>query len=87
MPNIKQQKKRMRQDIVRTERNRDLRSRVRTYIKKARSAIEAGGSQDELNEIVKRACSAIDRAATKGVMHKNAASRKKSSLQRAVSSK
>ncbi len=83
MANIKQQKKRIRQDAFRTDRNRAVRSRMRTYIKNADVALAADdttGAQD----IVKKACSEIDRAAGKGVIHTNAAARKKSSLERRV---
>lgn len=81
MANIKQQKKRILQDKRRTDRNRNVRSRMRTLIKKARVALDAEGQADA-PEAVKTACSAIDRAAAKGVIHKNAAARKKSSLER-----
>ena len=80
MANIKQQKKRILQDIVRTDRNRAVRSRMRTFMKSANAALDA--ADKEAPALVKVACSEIDRAQKKGVIHANSAARKKSSLER-----
>ena len=77
--------KQQRQDVKRKARNRKNVSQLKTQVKKLRSAVSAGDSaaaQATLNETV----SVIDRAAKKGVIHDNAASRLKSRLTRRVNS-
>ena len=77
MANIKSQMKRNRQNEVRRQRNKGVRSEMRTRTKSALAAAESGeGSAEELRAAVKR----IDKAAQKGVIHKNNAARKKSRL-------
>lgn len=79
MANIKSQKKRNRTNELRRQRNVAIKSRMKTMIKKA---LEAGKSADpEAREAALRsALSAIDRACTKGAIHRNTAARKKSLL-------
>jgi small subunit ribosomal protein S20 len=77
--NIASAKKRAKQTIKRNERNTSLRSRVYTYLKKARKAI-AGGSKSDAEGAVKAAFSQIDRMVPKGIFHKNKAGRLKSRL-------
>lgn len=72
MPRIKSAKKRMRQTRSRTEHNRTQRSAVRTSVKKARAETTV--------ESVNAAIRVLDRGARKGVLHRNAAARKKSRL-------
>jgi small subunit ribosomal protein S20 len=85
MANHASAKKRNRQRIRRTERNRACRSAVRTDIKKARTALnETEFSGEAAATLVKAAESALDRAASKGVLHPRAASRRKSRLARAL---
>lgn len=72
MPRIRSAKKRMRQAKARTERNRAQRSAVRTAVKKARS--------ETTPQNVAAAAQALDRGARKGLVHRNAAARKKSRL-------
>lgn len=79
MANIKQQVKRIRQDRQRRLRNMDVKSRMRTYIKRAMAAL-AAKDKETASTIVPDAIAAIDRAVAKGVIHRNAAARKKSSL-------
>jgi small subunit ribosomal protein S20 len=79
MANIKSAEKRARQNVVRRERNRVLRSSARTSIKKARSAI-ADGDQASAAQAVRSAERALDKAAQKGVIHANNAARRKSRL-------
>ena len=77
--------KQQRQDVKRKARNRKNISQLKTQVKKLRSAVSAGDSataQATLSETV----SIIDRAAKKGVIHDNAASRLKSRLTRRVNS-
>jgi small subunit ribosomal protein S20 len=75
--NIKSQIKRNRQNEIRRVRNKGMRSELRTRTKAAVAAVEAGESgEDELKLAIKR----IDKAAAKGMLHKNTAARKKSRL-------
>ncbi len=79
MANIKSAEKRWRQNIKRRARNRIVRSTARTYVRNARVAIEKGPA-DESAEAVREAISALDRAVSKGVIHRNNAARRKSRL-------
>lgn len=82
MANIKSAEKRNRQAIKRTALNRVVRGNSRTVIKKARKSLEDGAP--ESREAVLIAIRALDQAATKGVIHKNNASRRKSRLMKAL---
>ena len=79
MPNHKSAEKRVRQSEKRRTINRSNRTKVRTYIKKLRVALEAGQS-DDVQKVLPETISVIDKAVQKGVMHKNAAARYKSRL-------
>ena len=79
MPNHKSAEKRVRQNEKRRVINRGNRTKVRTYIKKVRAALDSGKS-DELQSVLPETISVIDKAVQKGVMHKNAAARYKSRL-------
>ena len=79
MANTASAKKRIRQNVKRRTRNQVARTRARTYIKRARVALEQN-SAEVANEAVQLAISEIDRAASKGVIHKRNASRRKSRL-------
>lgn len=79
MPNHKSAEKRVRQNEKRRNINRSNRSRVRTQIKRLRSALSVKDknlSQELLNPTV----SVIDKAVNKGILHKNTAARYKSRL-------
>lgn len=79
MANIKSAIKRNRQNEKRRLRNRVYRGSTRTQIKKARLMITSGDHENavvEVNEAIKK----LDRAASKGVIHKNNAARRKSRL-------
>ena len=78
MPNIKSAEKRVKVIATKTERNKALNSALKTEIKKANAAIASNA--DNKAEQVKIAVTAIDKAASKGLLHKNNAARKKSSL-------
>ena len=84
MANTKSAQKAMRQTERRTAQNRAARSSVRTFVKKATLAVtEPGGSTpDGLSaaEIVRQAVKALDKAAKRGIIHPNAAARRKSRL-------
>jgi small subunit ribosomal protein S20 len=75
--NTKSAMKRIRQSEKRRVRNRTIRSQVRTAVKTARSA-----GADALRTAVADAIRSLDRAVTKGVIHRNTAARKKSALAR-----
>ncbi|HEY9556939.1 MAG TPA: 30S ribosomal protein S20 [Acidimicrobiales bacterium] len=78
MANIKSQIKRNRQTIKRTERNKAVRSEMKTRTKSATAGIAAGA--ENTAELLSVAAKKIDKAAVKGVIHKNAAARRKSRL-------
>lgn len=78
MANIKSSKKRAVISQKRYERNKAYRSALRTAIKKADMAIE--NKADNMGEVVRLAVKAIDKASAKGLIHKNNAARRKSSL-------
>jgi small subunit ribosomal protein S20 len=79
MPNIKSAAKRVRITKKRTERNRRIKSTVRTAIRRFQEAM-AGENREEAQMKLRRALVIIDKAVTKGVLHKNTAARKKSRL-------
>jgi len=81
MANTRSAEKQMRQSEKRRLRNAGIRSGVRTAVKSVRSAIESG-SVDEARVQWSRTLKALDKAATKGVVHKNAVARRKSRLAR-----
>jgi small subunit ribosomal protein S20 len=82
MANIKSQKKRNLTNARRHEKNKAVRSELKTRIKNAdRSAVEGGDTTDEQ---VRRAVKALDTAAAKGVIHKNQAANRKSKLMKRV---
>ncbi|MBE3558426.1 MAG: 30S ribosomal protein S20 [Ktedonobacteraceae bacterium] len=87
MANTASAKKRMRQEQKRRAHNRSIKSLVKTQINKARQAIAAPTiSSEEAIEAVRQAVSELDRAAKKGVIHKNNAARRKSRLMKLFNS-
>ena len=80
MANIKSQIKRNRQNEKRRLRNRTVRSEVNTRTKAALAAVE----HDDADETLRLAIKRIDKAAAKGVIHKNTAARRKSRLVREI---
>ncbi|MCL6515985.1 30S ribosomal protein S20 [Alicyclobacillus sp.] len=81
MPNIKSAEKRVRTSARRTLRNASLKSALRTTIKKFERAL-AQGDLSQAQVTLRIATRALDKAATKGIIHRNAANRKKSRLTR-----
>ncbi|HNU94529.1 MAG TPA: 30S ribosomal protein S20 [Bacillota bacterium] len=81
MPNIKSAKKRVKTMRVRTLRNAAIKSSVKTAIRKCNEALVQAGPEGSVSEL-NRAFSTVDRAARKGVIHKNQAARRKSRLAR-----
>jgi small subunit ribosomal protein S20 len=80
MPNIRSAQKRMRIEEKRRQRNASVKSTVRTYITKARTAIAGDADAPETEEAIRAAIGNLDRAVTKGVLHPNNAARRKSRL-------
>ena len=76
MANIKSQIKRNKQNVVDRERNKAVKSELRTRTK---NAVAAVGTEDE-EAVLRAAIKRIDKAAAKGVIHKNQAANKKSGL-------
>ena len=83
LANIKSAKKRVITSQVRAERNKAIKSRVKTYIKKVEAAV-AAGDKAAANEALPVAIAEIEKAASKGIFHKNAAARKVSHVTKAV---
>ena len=83
MANIKSQKKRNRQTVGRTERNKALRSELKTRTRNALEAAETGDSA-AAEEALRLAQKRIDSAVSRGIMKKNTAARRKSTLTRQV---
>jgi small subunit ribosomal protein S20 len=82
MANIKSQKKRILTNAKRQERNKSVRSQLKTRIKSAdRAAVEGAENTDEQ---VRQAVKALDMAAAKGIIHKNQAANRKAKLMRRV---
>lgn len=82
MANTKSAQKRVRSSERRRTANRIIRSQTRTSAKKARQAIDSG--EVSAAESVSQAVSLLDKAATKRLMHKRTAARRKSRLMRAL---
>jgi len=82
MPNIKSAKKRVLIAETRRQRNTIAKSQMKTQLKKFSSAI-AGGDKQAATAQLKASVSILDKTAAKGVIHKNAASRRKAKLYRA----
>ena len=85
MANIKSAKKRILVNETKAARNKAIRSKVKTAIKKVDAAV-AAGDKAAAQAALLAATTEIDKAATKGVYHKNNASRKVSRLSKAVNS-
>jgi len=79
LANIKSQIKRNRQNLKRRELNRVFRGSARTALRNARIAIE-GGDLEKARTATMIATKALDKAAAKGIIHKNKAARQKSRL-------
>ena len=80
MPNIKSAKKRVKVIATKTLINKSVNTELKTEIKKASRAVE--NKDENRAEAVRVAVRKIDQAAAKGILHKNTAARKKSSLVR-----
>jgi small subunit ribosomal protein S20 len=88
MPNNAAAEKRMRQERKRRAHNRSIKTIVKTQVTKARQAISSTTiADDDATSAVRAAISELDRAAKKGVIHKNNAARRKSRLMKQLNAK
>lgn len=83
MPNTASAKKRLRQDEVKKARNRAIKSVIRKRVRTVREAVEAGDIAKADAEYI-LAAKQLDRAGARNVIHRNAAARKKSRLQKLI---
>lgn len=83
MANIKSAKKRILVNDKKNLRNRSIKSALKTAIKKFDAAV-AQGDKEQVASLLPSVISAVDKAAAKGVMHKNTANRKKAELSKAA---
>ena len=79
MANIKSQLKRIKTNAAATERNKAVKSEIRTWIRKFRAAADAGQA-DEARAALAKASTKLDKAVSKGVIHENQAANKKSAM-------
>ena len=79
MANIKSQKKRNITNEKSRMRNRAIKSELKTATRKVREAVEAGNAKAAL-ELAQDACRLMDKAASKGIIHKNQAANRKSGI-------
>ncbi len=84
MPNIKSAIKRVRQNEKRRLRNKALKTRVKTEVKRVLTALEEGKDEQEVRALLRNALRMIDKVGSKGVFHKRTVARKKSRLARHV---
>ena len=85
MANIKSQIKRNRQNDSAHERNKAVKSALKTAVRKFREAVEAGDA-DQAKKAAADASRALDKAASKGVIHKNQAANRKSAVNKQAAS-
>jgi small subunit ribosomal protein S20 len=83
MPHSKQARKRLRQNVVRREANKAVRSAMRSAMKKILE-VSASGDLEGARKLLPTTMQRIDKAAKKGIIHANTAARKKSRVCRAV---
>ena len=81
MPNIKSVKKDVLRSRQRNLRNQATKSQIKTFVKKTHAAIAAADA-DALAAVLSKTVSVVDKAAKRGIIHKNAAARRKSRLMR-----
>ena len=84
MANIKSQIKRVKTNEKRRLRNKSVRSSVRTAVRQFREAVEAGDTE-QATRLQRAAARALDKAASKGVIHNNQAANRKSAMSRRIS--
>ncbi|GAB3250336.1 30S ribosomal protein S20 [Alteromonas gracilis] len=85
MANIKSQIKRNKQNLVAQERNKAVKTRLKGAIRKFREAAESG-DKDKATQLAAEAGKLLDKAASKGVIHKNQAANRKSAVAKKAAS-
>ncbi|MGC0414594.1 30S ribosomal protein S20 [Embleya sp. AB8] len=83
MANIKSQIKRNKTNEIARQRNKAVKSELKTFVRKAREAAEAG-NVEQAETLTRLAARKLDKAVSKGVIHKNQAANKKSALAKRV---
>ncbi len=83
MANIKSQIKRIRTNEVARQRNKAVKSELKTYVRRVREAVTAG-DKDTAATALKEASRKLDKAVSKGVIHRNQAANRKSKLAQQV---
>lgn len=83
MANIKSQIKRNRQNETARLRNKQVRTRIKSYSRKFREAL-AAGEKDAATTAYQEAAKVLDKAASKGVLHKNTAAARKSKMAKSL---
>lgn len=86
MANKRSSKKDLRRIVKRRAQNQSVRTGLKTHVKRVRQAV-AEGSKDKVQAALQSACSALDKAAQNGVIHKNQASRRKARIAKAAATK
>jgi len=81
--NIKSQMKRNKTNEIARQRNKAVKSRLRTEIRKVREAV-AAGDPEKAAELARVACRSLDKAVSKGVIHRNNAANRKSAVAKAA---
>ena len=83
MPNIKSVKKDVLRSRLNQQRNQAAKSRIKTFVKKTGAAIAAGDNEG-VTAVLSQTISVLDKAAKRGIIHKNAAARRTSRLMKAA---
>jgi len=83
MPNTQSAKKRLRQNVVRRQRNRSIKRTVRGQCRKVQEAVDAGDVQQAEAEF-RLAVAQLDRAGARNIIHRNATARTKSRLSKKI---
>ena len=83
MANIKSQKKRILTNEKARQRNKSVKSALRTHVRKFREALEAGDAE-KATVLGREACRQLDKAVSKGVIHKKNAANRKSAISKKV---
>ena len=79
MANMKSQLKRIKTNEISRQRNKAVKSQLRTEIRKVREAVAAGDA-DKAGVLARSACRTLDKAVSKGVIHSNNAANRKSAV-------
>lgn len=83
MPNIKAKEKDMRKSRERRERNRSVKTGVKTHVKRFYEALDSGDAE-LAGELYREAARSIDKAVSKGALHKNKGANMKSRMSRSL---